>query len=444
MKENVLAKKFTAGSLLRFAGPTVVMMVFMSLYTMVDGVFVSRFVSTTALSAVNIVFPIVNIMVAVGIMLGTGASALVASQLGEGKTQQARENFTLIVLTGILAGGLITTLCLLLLEPMLVFLGANEAVWQYCLDYMQMYLLFVPFGILQMLFQYFFVVAGRPTLGLVVTSAGGIANIILDYIFIVPLGMGVSGAALATGIGYAIPGLFGLWFFYVYKDGALHFARPRFRAKVLLKSCTNGSSEMVTNLAIAVITLMYNLIMMDLVGEDGVAAITIVLYAEYLLVSIYLGFSSGVAPVISYKYGERDHQELKNVFAISIRFIVISSLVVTLAAYVFCDLIVSVFAPGDSPVHALAVHGFKLYSVSFLFVGFNIFASAFFTALNNGLISALLSFMRTFLLIAGALYILPRVIGLNGVWLAVPLAEMIAIGVSVAFLLAQRKVYEYA
>lgn len=278
--KNPLAKKYTTFGLLRFTLPTIVMMVFMSLYTMVDGIFVSRFISTTALSAVNIVFPVVCFVIAVGIMLGQ-----------------------------------------LFFHPLLRVLGANEVVWQFCYDCGRVLLWFVPLAILQMIFQYFFVVAARPGLGLAVTVAGGVTNIVLDWVFIVPGGMGVAGAALATGIGYAIPGLFGLWYFTFRRGGSLYFVKPKFDGWALFKTCTNGASEMVTNLSMAVTTLIFNLLMMRYLGEDGVAAITIVLYAQYLLTSLFLGYSSGVGPLISYNHGSGDTGTLRKLFKISMSFI---------------------------------------------------------------------------------------------------------------------------
>ncbi len=444
MTQNPLSKRFTALSLLRYALPTIIMMAFMSLYTMVDGMFISRLINTTALSATNIVYPIVNVVIAVGIMLATGASAVVASQMGEEKEEEARQNFSFIVVVGIIVGILITVSGIIFLNPLLRFLGADEAVWQYCYDYGFTMLLFTPCSILQMLFQYFFVTAGRPSLGLIVIVLGGVANVVLDYIFMGPLDMGVFGAALATGIGYSIPAGFGLWYFFKHRNGSLYFVKPKLRGRVLLKSCTNGSSEMVTNLSIAVITLMFNLIMMRLVGEDGVAAITIVLYAEFLLISIFLGYSSGIAPIISYQYGSGDSEGLRQVFRVSIIFLLISSFGMFVAAILLRDMVVGIFAPESSPVRELASYGFFLYSFAYIFKGINIFASAFFTALNNGLVSAILSFLRTFLFIAVALIFLPRVWGLEGVWLAVPLAEFLAIAFSVGLLFFMRKVYHYA
>jgi len=441
---NILSKKFTFWSLLKFAFPTIVMMVFMSMYTMVDGIFVSRLIGTGALSAVNIVYPVINVVLAVGIMLATGGSAVIAKKMGEQNDMEAKQNFSLIVCVGIAAGIVISVLGFVFIDPLLKFLGANDAIYGYCYDYAFTLLFFTVPSILQLLFQYFFVTAGKPALGLAITLAGGFANIILDYVFIAPLDMGITGAALATGIGYCIPGFFGLFYFLYNRKGTLYFEKPKYDGKVILQSCTNGASEMVTNLAIAVTTLIFNILMMRYLGEDGVAAITVVLYSQFLLTAVYLGYSSGVAPVISYNYGDKDSVQLKKLFRISIQFLVVCSIATFIASMFAADGIVSIFAPSGSNVHSLAVHGFYLFSICYLFMGINIFASAFFTALSNGKVSALISFLRTFVFLVGMLLLMPFLIGVDGIWLAVPIAEAIALAVSVSYLVKMKKVYNYA
>ncbi len=441
---NILAKKFTFGSLLKFALPNIVMMIFFSMYTMVDGVFVSRLIGTSALSAVNIVYPMINVVLAVGIMLATGGSAVIAKKMGEGNTSEARSNLSLIVCVGVAAGLTIMAVGLSFLNPLLRFLGASEAIYGYCYDYAFTMLLFAVPAILQMLFQTFFVTAGKPGLGLILTLLGGGTNIILDYVFIGPMGMGIAGAALATGIGYCIPGFFGLFYFLLHKKGTLHFGKPRFDGSVILKSCTNGSSEMVSNLAAAVTTLLMNIIMMRYLGEDGVAAITVILYAQFLLMALYLGYSGGVAPVIAYNYGDKNTEQLKVLLKISLRFIIICSAATFGVSFLAANGIVSVFSPPGTNVHELAVHGFMLFSPAYLFMGVNIFASAFFTALSNGKVSAIISFLRTFAFLVGMLLLLPYLIGAEGVWLAVPLAEAGALIVSVMYLRRMRRVYGYA
>ena len=299
---SALDREYGFWSLFRFALPTIIMMIFMSLYTIVDGIFVCRFVGSSALSAVNIVYPLVSVVIGLGVMLATGGSAVVARKLGEGDEETACRDLTLLVLTGAALGTLFSLLGLAFSAPMSRLLGASDALLSYCTDYLRILLLFAPASILQLLFQSFFVTAGRPGLGLGLTVCSGLTNAVLDYAFIVPLDMGITGAALATAAGYCVTALAGVGFFALRGKG-LRFRRPRWESRMLLYACGNGSSEMVTNLSNAVITFLFNQLMLSLLGEDGVAAITIVLYAQFLLTALYMGFSMGVAPVISFNYG---------------------------------------------------------------------------------------------------------------------------------------------
>lgn len=425
--QNKLAKNYHFFSLLQYAFPTIVMMVFMSMYSIVDGVFVSRLVSTNALAAVNIVFPLLNVVMAVGIMLGAGGSAIIARKMGEGNNGQARQDFTLIVVIGIGLGALLMTIGILLIEPLLHFLGANEAVYDLGLVYAKTILIFTIPSILQMLFQMFFVTAGKPALGLTITLLGGAANIVLDYVFISIFQWGIAGAAAATGIGYSIPGLFGLLWFSLNRKGTLYFVKPVKNQGVILHTLTNGSSEMVTNLSAAVITYLFNKMMMKYLGEDGVAAITIVLYVEFLLVAVYLGFSSGIAPILSYNYGEGNRLQLKRLFRMSLYFVLGCSVISFSVSILCAKQLVGIFTPQGSQVYTLAVHGFYLYAICYLFKGINTFASSLFTALSDGITSAFLSFMRTLVLILPGLLLLPYVIKVDGIWLAVPLAEFLSV-----------------
>ena len=430
--QNKLAKEYNFLSLLKFSLPTIVMMVFMSLYSMVDGIFVSRLVGTNALAAVNIVYPLISLVFAVGIMLGTGGSAVVACKMGEDKPREARRDFTTIMVFGVLLGLLMTGIGLLTLEPMLRFLGATDAIFADCYAYARMMLWFTVPSMLQMLFQMFFVTAGKAAVGLTVTVLGGVANIVLDYVFIALFGWGVGGAALATGIGYSIPALAGLaWFALDRKKGTLFFVRPAWDGRMILQASANGSSEMVTNLSAAVITYLFNVTMIRYLGADGVAAITIVLYAEFMLIAIYLGFSSGIAPVFSYNHGEKNVARLKWLFRLSLYFLLPCSLLTFGGALLFTEEVVGIFAARGTAVFALAVHGYGLYAFSYLFKGVNIFASSMFTALSDGITSALLSFMRTLVFILAGMHFLPRLLQIDGVWLAVPFAEVLSLVLSV-------------
>lgn len=441
---NILSKKFTAWTLLKFTAPTIIMMVFMSLYTMVDGVFVSNLIGEKALSAVNMVYPIQSILIAISFMFATGGSAVIAKKMGEGDKEQAKQIFSLIIAVSISIGFIVLILGLLFIEPIITTLGATEALYNYCYDYLSILILFSPLAMLQVLFQFLFVTAGKPNLGLISTVAGGIANVVLDYVFIVPLNMGIAGAALATGIGYSIPAIFGFLYFTFNKKNTLYFTKFKFNLKVLLEACSNGSSEMVTNLATAVTTFLFNIIMIAYLGENGVAAITIVLYAQFLLTAVYLGFSSGIAPILSYNYGEGNIGELKKIFKISMLFITISSICIFIFSIAFSPNIVNVFVTKDSEVFPIAMNGFLLFSISYLFTGFNIFASSMFTAFSNGKVSAIISFARTFIFIILGIMLLPKFMGVSGIWLAVPFAEILTLILSFFFIIKLRKFYQYS
>lgn len=437
---NPLSENFTIKSLLKFACPTILMMIFMGLYTVIDTVFVARLVDTNALSALNIVCPVINLIVGLGTMLATGGSAIVAREMGAGEQGKAEQDFTLIISAGILLGILIAALGILFTDRIVWGLGASRILFPYCKAYLFTLLLFAPASILQVLFQNLIVTAGHPGIGMALGVSAGIANILLDYIFMVPLQMGIKGAALGTGIGYLIAAVIGLWFFSAAKS-SLHFRKPVMDFSVLTESCTNGFSEMVSQAAAAVTTFLFNQIMMELLGEDGVAAITIIIYMQFLLSALYIGFSIGVAPIISYNYGRKDKKQLRNVFCICMRFIVLVSISVFAIAFLFGSPLVDIFAKKGTPVYKIARNGFWIFPFSFLFCGVNIFTSATFTALSNGKLSAILSFLRTFGLIVVLLLTLPKLLGVMGVWLAVPIAELLTMIVAVSFLWQKVCVY---
>lgn len=442
MDHNMLDQKWSAGSLLRFAFPTIFMMMFMGLYTMVDTVFVAQFVNTDALSAINIVCPVVHITVGMGTMIAAGGNAIVSRNMGAGEQQEAKENFTLLILTGAAVGFLIFLGGTVWVEEIVRALGASGLLVPYCKDYLTALLLFAPANVLQTLAANLFVTAGNPGLGFGLSLLAGAANIALDYIFIVPCGLGIRGAALGTGFGYLIPAVGGLIYF-ADRKGTLSFTRPKLKWAVIRESCFNGSSEMVSQLAAAVTTFLFNRTMMNLLGEDGVAAITIIIYSQFLLNTLYIGYAIGIAPIIGFNYGNGNEVRQKQVFSISIRFIAAASVLIFAASRFGGSYIVRLFADDTSEVYRIAADGFAMFSYSFLFCGLNQFASAMFTALSNGRVSAILSFLRTFGLLAGGIVLLPRVWGLAGVWLAAPVAEGVMFAVSVACLAAYRSRYAY-
>ncbi len=441
--KNKLAQNFTIASLLKFTAPTTIMLVFVSMYQMVDGVFVSNFVGENALSAINIVYPVPSIMIAIAIMLATGGSAVVAKNMGEGKVEEAKQNFSMIIGTTFFIGILCSVIGIIFIEPMIRALGATDILFQYCYDYLYTLILFSPIVMLQMVFQTFLVTAGKPNFGLTLTVMGGFLNIFLDYLFIVKMKMGVRGAAIGTVMGYAIPAIIGAMYFLLNRKGTLYLVKPKLRLRTLAHICLNGSSEMVINLAASITTLMFNKIMLKYMGENGVAAITIVLYAEFLLTSIFMGFSSGVAPIFSYNYGNENYTQIKKLFKMSIRLIGIFSISMFVMAMVFAKPIISVFVNRGSAIFDITYRGFLLFSISYLFTGVNIFASSMFTAFSNGRISAIISFLRTFVFLVLSLIILPIIIGSDGIWLSVPLAELLSFGVSIMYIIRNRYEYHY-
>ena len=442
MHDNALNRNWNTASLLRFALPTMIMMVFMGLYTMVDTIFVARLVNTDALSAINLVCPVINLTVGLGTMLATGGNAIISRKMGAGQTLKAREDFTLLSLAALFTGFLLLAAGTLWIEEIAYALGASDRLFPYCKDYLGILLLFLPANILQTLFSNLFVTAGKPGLGFGLSVFAGLANIVLDYIFMAVCGLGIRGAALGTGFGYLIPAAAGTAFF-LRSKGVLSFTKPRLKWQPLVESCLNGSSEMVSQLAAAVTTFLFNVTMMDVLGENGVAAVTILIYSQFLLNTLFIGFSMGVAPVIGFNYGNRHAFRQKNVFRACMCFIAAASLAVFAVSRAAGSCLVGLFAPAASEVYGIAAEGFSVFSVSFLFCGLNSFASAMFTALSNGKVSAALSFLRTFVLLAGGILLLPRLFGVTGVWLAVPVAEGLMFFISVSCLFYYRGRYAY-
>lgn len=435
---NSLAKEFDLKSLLRFSAPSIAMMVFTSLYTIVDGIFVSNLVGTDALSAINICYPLLSLFYAISIMFSTGGCAVVSIQLGEGNSKKANRLFAFITLSALVVTAALAVVSFIFLEPLLTFLGCSETLMPLCKSYLSVLLVFAPVLTLQILFQSFFVAAGKPALGLILTVSAGISNMILDYVFMAHFNSGISGAALATAAGYFIPAIGGVIFFFKNRKG-LCFSLPQADFKALLKSCTNGSSEMVTNLSTSITTMLFNITMMKHLGNDGVAAITAVLYSQFLLTALYLGFSVGVAPILSYHYGAGNCAYLNKLKRICYKFVLATSVLSFVLAFSMSNPLASLFSENNQNVHELIKHGMMLFSVGFIFSGFNIFTSAFFTALSDGLTSAIVSFSRTFLFIIAGLYLMMAILGIDGLWLSIPFAELCAFVISIIFLKAKQK-----
>lgn len=439
---NSLSKQFTFKSLLLFALPTTIMMIVMSFYTIVDGIFVSRYISTNALSSVNIVFPIIMIFIGVAVMLATGSNAIIARQLGEGHDDQARETFSMILVISGIIGIFLAVIGNMFIEPLVRALGASDILLEDSILYLRIQLLSCSALIIQILFQTYFVTEGKPGIGLFLTILAGITNIILDYVFIVLFQMGVTGASLATSIGALIPSVFGLIYFTVSRK-TLWLVRFRFSRKDLIQTCCNGSSEMVTNLSTGIITFLCNLLMMKFAGEDGVAAITIIQYSQFFMNALTLGFSQGVSPVISFNYGSKNTRQIHQVYRYSMIFILLASVAVFGAAQLSGGILIEIFSHPGTNVYRLARHGFTIFSFSFLFAGVSTMASALFTAFGDGKTSAVISFVRTLGLIVISLMILPALIGIDGIWMAIPVAEFGAMLLSVFYLYKYKTNYGY-
>lgn len=443
MTDNLIYnKEINIRNVLVFTIPTMIRMIFVSMYSIVDGIVVSNYVGSLGLSAINIVYPVLNICMALAFMLGTGSNAIIGKKLGEGKREEACSFMTLTMIINVAAIILLTFVFLMYDEKVYTLLGADDMLMPYCVEYGTIIVMGGPVWVMQVLFQSYLVTADKPRMGLWLSVASGGLNIVLDLLLVGVFGMGLTGAAIASVAGMLVGGLVPLTVF-VKKDSLLHFAKPVWKGKEFLKAMGNGSSEMVTNLASAITTTLFNLQMMTLVGEKGVAAISAILYLQFIFVAIFFGFVSGIAPVISYNYGAKNTENIKKAFSISMKIVIAFSIAMFTIAIATDKFWVWIFASKDEALSQLMLTGFRIIAISVLFTGINVFASGFFTALNNGVVSALISMLRTFILEAGALIILPKYFGLAGVWWALPAAEFMAIVVAVFMLIRYKKVYSY-
>lgn len=438
-----LSDHFTTGRLLRFALPSIAMMIFMSFYGVVDGIFVSNFTGSTAFASLNLVWPYIMVLGGLGFMIGTGGSALVAYRMGQGEQRKANETFSLLILTAIFLGIALTVFGELTLRPVVRLLGASEDMVPHCMTYGRIMLAGLTPFLLQGVFQSFMVTAERPRLGLWVTVAAGIANIAFDYLFMGPLCMGVAGAALGTTLSECVGGLVPLIYFLVPNSSPLGFCKTHFDGPALRQTMWNGASEFVTNISMSLVNILYNWQLMRIIGENGVAAYGVLQYVAFFFVSIYIGYSMGTAPIVSYHYGAENHGELQNLFRKSLTFIALAGVSMLTLSQVLAVPLANIFMSYDLELRNLTAHAFRLFSMAFLVSGFNIYGSDFFTALNNGKVSATISFTRTILFECSAVLLLPRFMGLNGVWVSLPTAELLAVFVTAFFLWKNRKKYRY-
>lgn len=442
--ENSLAFEITPRSLLRYALPTILSSLFMNVYSLVDSLFVSNLVGVEALSAVNIVSPALAIALALGTMIATGGCALVSKQMGEGDAQGARQNFSFFVLFSLLVSMAFCAAGLAFRGALLRWMGADEALYPLCEAYAVPIFLIIPFAMVGMILQIFFVAAGAPGLGFGLSVIGGAMNIALDYLFLKVIPMGVAGAAWATGIGYSFQSLVGVGYFLFKRSGSLCLVRPRWNGKALLKACSNGMSEMVSMLAVSITMIAMNVIMMNLAGSDGVAAAAIVLSAQTILSAVYMGYLEGIAPVISYNHGAGDSEKLRSLFRAALGTVGVLSVLTFALAFPMARPLARIFAEGSQNVVRMATEGVFGFSASFLLMGFNMFASSMFTAFNDGLTSGVLSLFRTLIFLMIPLLILPKLLGVWGVWLSMPAAEIFSIFLTIYYFKKKKNVYNYA
>ena len=440
--QNVYENPVTLGNILKFAVPTIAMTVFMSFYTMVDGLFVSNLIGTNALSAINLTAPVIQLVTAISTMLATGGSAVIMKKMGEQKREEAKEDFTFLILVNTVVGIIMCGMGYLAMDHIFAGMNLSADVEGYCVDYLGRYLVFTVPILLMNNFTLYMIASEKATLSLICSVTGGILNMVLDYVFIAGFDMGIGGAAIATGLGYSVTAAAGL-FVFSRKKSLLHFKKPKIRLKVLVNAASNGCSEMATALVTGIITMMFNWTMLRYVGEDGIAAVTIIMYVLMFASSLYTGYSYGVAPMVSYYYGEQNHGKLKKLVGISMKVIAGISLATAGASLMLTRPLVSVFARPDNPVYDLAVTGNRICTIALLFIGFNIFASGMFTALSNGVVSAVLAFSRSFVFMLITMLVLPVFLGVKGIWLATPAAELMALALSAFMLLKYRKRYGY-
>ncbi|MCD8106748.1 MAG: MATE family efflux transporter [Oscillospiraceae bacterium] len=438
-----LSDRFNFRRLLRFTLPSIVMMVFTSIYGVVDGFFVSNFAGKTPFTAINLIMPFLMILGAIGFMIGTGGSAIIAKTMGEGDKVKANSLFSLFVYISVLAGIVIAVIGIAVLRPVAAFLGAEGEILEDCIIYGRIILMALPAYMLQYEFQSFFVTAEKPTLGLIVTVAAGVTNMILDALLVGVFSFGLEGAAVATAMSQCVGGLVPLFYFFKPNPSLLRLGKTNFDGKSLLKACTNGSSELMSNIAMSTVSMLYNYQLLKYAGNDGVAAYGVLMYVNMIFLAAFVGYSVGSAPVVSYHYGAGNKDELKSLLRKSLIIILCFSLAMVACAEILAKPLSMLFVSYDEELLSLTLNGFHIYSFSFLFAGFAIYGSSFFTALNNGVISAIISFLRTLVFQVAAVLIFPIIWGINGIWFSLVAAEVMAVATTSIFIFAKRKKYGY-
>lgn len=438
-----LSEHFSYKKLLRFTLPSIIMMIFTSIYSVVDGFFVSNFVGKTPFAAVNFIMPFLMILGAFGFMFGTGGSALISKTMGEGDKERAQQLFSLFIYVSVGCGVVIAAAGIIFIRPVAALLGADGTMLEDCVRYGRIILIALPAYMLQFEFQSFFVAAEKPHLGLIVTIAAGVTNMTLDALLVAVFSLGLVGAAAATAISQCVGGIIPLIYFLCPNSSILRLTRTKFDGRALFKACTNGASELMSNISMSIVGMLYNMQLIKYAGENGVAAYGVLMYVNFIFLAAFIGYSVGTAPIIGYNYGSGNHSELKNLLKKSLCLIGIFSVAMVVAAEGLAHPLASMFVGYDLELFKMTLRGFMIYSFSFLFSGIAIFGSSFFTALNDGLISALISFLRTLVFQVAAVLVFPLIWGIDGIWVSIVAAELMAVSVTVMFLLMKRKKYHY-
>ena len=438
-----LSDHFDYKRLLKFTFPSMIMMVFTSLYSVVDGFFVSNFVGKTPFAAVNFIMPVLMILGSVGFMFGSGGSALVSKTMGEGEPEKAQKLFSLFIYSTAVCGVILAVISFIFIRPLAALMGAEGEMLDNCVLYGRILLLSLPFYMLQFEFQSFFITAERPQMGLVVSVVCGLTNMVLDALFMAVFSWGLVGAAAATAVSQMLGGLIPVLYFGRANAGTLRLTKTKIDGKALLKACTNGSSELMSNISMSIVGILYNLQLMRYAGENGIAAYGVLMYVNMIFLAIFIGYSTGVAPVVGYHYGAENHLELKGLLKKSYVIIGIFAVAMFGLAELLAGTLAGIFVGYDRELMEMTERAFMIYSVSFLFSGIAIYGSSFFTALNDGLTSALISFLRSLLFQVAAVIILPLIFGIDGIWFSVVAAELVAAVMTVLFIAAKRKKYRY-
>ncbi len=438
-----LSSHFSYGKILKLVTPSIAMMVFVSIYGVIDGLFVSNFVGKTPFAAVNLIMPFLMVLGALGFMIGAGGCAIVSQTLGEGDKDKANRYFSFLVYVTFILGVVLAVLGEIFLPDIARFLRADESMLPYCVSYGRIIILALPFFMLQNVFQSFFTTAEKPALGFIVTVIAGFTNIIFDAVFVAGLSLGVEGAAIATCMSQAVGALIPIVYFFRKNNSLLRIGKTKCEFKMFLKTCANGSSEFVTNISVSVVSMIYNYRLMDMAGENGVSAYGVIMYVNFIFIAVLSGYAIGIAPVIGYNYGSRNNDELKNVFKKSLFLMAVFGIGLTFVAVGFSHPLAKLFVGYDESLFIMTKNALQIYSIGFVIMGFSIFGSAFFTALGNGIVSALISFLRTFIFQIAAVIILPMILDLTGIWLSVPVSELFAFLITIFFFAKMRKKYGY-